>query len=615
MNLPSESLETTKIPIARASLLIVQGADQGTRFELGDVPITIGRSLHNPVRLLDTEVSRTHAAIERDGDKFVLKDRNSSNGTFVNGAQIKSRTLKPGDQIQIGRTILQFLQGDHVGSRRAADRVELLHQADGTDRSSIVGQMALTGGLPLKDLPAAVSNNADARLQATMNLQMLYRISEEAVRPSSSMTQILQRMLDLAIETLGADRGCVLLRDAETEALQAVAVGFRGQESAVQDDSSTPGASFKEGASTKEGSPAKDTGEKTTGRIPVSRTIVDYVVKSLQAVRTSDARHDSRFETGQSIVRAGIREAMCVPLQARHELMGVVYLDITSSAEEMILLGDQPRFSEEQLRVLAAIGRQAALAVENQRFQEAFVKSERLAAMGQTIATLSHHIKNILQGVRGGSYLIDLGLGKTDTELIRKGWGIVDKNQSKIYNLVMDMLTFSKERQPEMKLSQLNDVAQDVVELMQPQAGEVETKLLFHPATQLPTSTFDPEGIHRAILNVVSNAMDAVEHADDPRVVVQTGFDEPRDLLWVSVEDNGTGIAPENLSKMFLMFESTKGARGTGLGLAVSQKIIREHGGDITVESQIGKGSRFVLTWPRLEDETQMPGMRTLVDG
>lgn len=602
-------METTKIPIARASLLIVQGADQGTRFELGDVPITIGRSLHNPVRLLDTEVSRTHAAIERDGEKFVLKDRNSSNGTFVNGAQIKSRTLKPGDQIQIGRTILQFLQGDHVGSRRAADRVELLHQADGTDRSSIVGQMALTGGLPLKDLPAAVSNNADARLQATMNLQMLYRISEEAVRPSSSMTQILQRMLDLAIETLGADRGCVLLRDAETEALQAVAVGFRGQESAVQDDSSTPGAS------TKEGSPAKDTGEKTTGRIPVSRTIVDYVVKSLQAVRTSDARHDSRFETGQSIVRAGIREAMCVPLQARHELMGVVYLDITSSAEEMILLGDQPRFSEEQLRVLAAIGRQAALAVENQRFQEAFVKSERLAAMGQTIATLSHHIKNILQGVRGGSYLIDLGLGKTDTELIRKGWGIVDKNQSKIYNLVMDMLTFSKERQPEMKLSQLNDVAQDVVELMQPQAGEVETKLLFHPATQLPTSTFDPEGIHRAILNVVSNAMDAVEHADDPRVVVQTGFDEPRDLLWVSVEDNGTGIAPENLSKMFLMFESTKGARGTGLGLAVSQKIIREHGGDITVESQIGKGSRFVLTWPRLEDETQMPGMRTLVDG
>ncbi|WP_246128439.1 ATP-binding protein [Planctopirus ephydatiae] len=596
-------METTKIPIARASLLIVQGADQGTRFELGDVPITIGRSLHNPVRLLDTEVSRTHAAIERDGEKFVLKDRNSSNGTFVNGSPIKSRILKPGDQIQIGRTILQFLQGDPANSRRAADRVELLHQADGTDRSSIVGQMALTGGLPLKDVPAAISSNENARMQATMNLQMLYRISEEAVRPSSSMTQILQRMLDLAIETLGADRGCVLLRDAETETLHPIAVGFRGQENSSPEDVPTLGR------------PAKDSGEKATGRIPVSRSIVDYVVKNMQAVRTSDARHDSRFETGQSIVRAGIREAMCVPLQARHELMGVVYLDITSSAEEMILLGDQPRFSEEQLRVLAAIGRQAALAVENQRFQEAFVKSERLAAMGQTIATLSHHIKNILQGVRGGSYLIDLGLGKTDTELIRKGWGIVDKNQSKIYNLVMDMLTFSKERQPEMKLSQLNDVAQDVVELMQPQAGEVETKLLFHPASQLPTSTFDPEGIHRAILNVVSNAMDAVEHADDPRVVVQTGFDEPRDLLWVSVEDNGTGIAPENLSKMFLMFESTKGARGTGLGLAVSQKIIREHGGDITVESQIGKGSRFVLTWPRLEDETQMPGMRTLVDG
>ena len=72
-----------------------------------------------------------------------------------------------------------------------------------------------------------------------------------------------------------------------------------------------------------------------------------------------------------------------------------------------------------------------------------------MAAVGQAIATLSHHVKNILQGIRGGSYLIDMGLNDHDEGLVRKGWGIVEKNQNKIYHLVMDMLTFSKERQPE----------------------------------------------------------------------------------------------------------------------------------------------------------------------
>ncbi|MBA4030336.1 MAG: histidine kinase [Planctomyces sp.] len=591
----------------------MQGVDQGARFELGDSPITIGRSLHNPVRLIDTEVSRTHALVERQGAEFLLTDRNSSNGTFINGAQVKSRVLQPGDQIQIGRTILQFLQGDSVNQKQAAAKVNLLHQGDPVDRSSIVGHVALTGGMGLREFTGENLDKKDATQQAASNLQMLYRISEEAVRPSSSMEQILQRMLDLAIETLGADRGCVLLRDAETDALNPIAVGFRqrGKRPSASDVPSAVATPNPQVDSSPHDAPLDDSSEDG-GRIPVSRSIVDYVVKNVQAVRTSDARHDSRFDTGQSIVRAGIREAMCVPLQARHELMGVLYLDITSSVEEVLLRGDKPRLDEEQLRLLAAIGRQAALAVENHRFQEAFVKSERLAAMGQTIATLSHHIKNILQGVRGGSYLIDMGLGQSDTELIRKGWGIVDKNQHKIYNLVMDMLTFSKERQPAMERARVNDVAQDVVELMQPRAGECETLLVYQPGDDLPESTFDPEGLHRAILNVVGNAMDAVEHADHPRVVVQTGYDETRDLLWVAVEDNGTGIPPENLARMFMMFESTKGARGTGLGLAVSQKIIREHGGDITVESRVGHGSRFLLTWPRLEDDSQSPGLRTI---
>src|SRR5206468_9336591 len=122
------------------------------------------------------------------------------------------------------------------------------------------------------------------------------------------------------------------------------------------------------------------------------------------------------------------------------------------------------RFREEHLKLMVAIGHQAALAVEDTMYYSAMVQAERLAAVGQTIAMLSHHIKNILQGVRGGSYLIEMGLADHDENIVQKGWKIVDKNQNKISTMVMDMLTFSKEREPDLGPAQLNDVVGDVVE-------------------------------------------------------------------------------------------------------------------------------------------------------
>ena len=139
------------------------------------------------------------------------------------------------------------------------------------------------------------------------------------------------------------------------------------------------------------------------------------------------------------------------------------------------------RFSEEHLKLMVAIGHQAALAVEDTSYYSALVQAERLAAVGQTIATLSHHVKNILQGIRGGSYLIDEGLKASETELIRKGWRIVEKNQERISNLVMDMLTFSKERKPEMVPAELNDVVAEVVELMTARAAELGVALVWQP--------------------------------------------------------------------------------------------------------------------------------------
>ncbi|MFO0919654.1 MAG: ATP-binding protein [Planctomycetaceae bacterium] len=559
--------------MAKASLLVIHGPEQGARFDLTDQPVSLGRGMQNTIRILDTEVSRLHAVIQPTETGFVLVDRNSSNGSFVNGAAVRTRELVHGDHVQIGRTILLFAEMPLEPQKPSSDRVALLPTHDPADRSSIVSQVR--ADLDRDPVPLRLPNQA-----ALTNFGVLYRLAEEAVAPSVSTGQLLQRILDQTVEAVGADRGCILLIDPESGEWQLQAVSPR---------LSADG-----------------------GKMPVSRSIVDYVLRMKQGVRTTDAQHDDRFDPGHSILQSGIREALCVPLQGRSAVEGVIYVDITTSADQVVAGTPRSCFQEDQLRLLVAIGRQTALAVENSRFQAAFVKAERLAAVGQTIATLSHHIKNILQGVRGGSYLIDLGLNNHDEELVRKGWQIVEKNQGKIYHLVMDMLTFSKERQPAWQLASLNQTVADVVELIQSRADECRVTLEFRPADNIPDSTFDPEGIHRAVLNVVINAIDAVEGAEHARVVVETGYSAENETVWVSVLDNGPGIAEEQRKKLFNLFESTKGARGTGLGLAVSQKILREHGGEIVLESQPGQGARFTLTWPWSDDEQHVGG-RTIV--
>ncbi|MEX0726567.1 MAG: ATP-binding protein [Planctomycetaceae bacterium] len=560
--------------MAKPTLLVIQGANQGARYGIETNSLDIGRGVRNTVRIHDTEVSRHHATLEANEGVYQIIDRNSSNGTFVNGVAVRARRLNDGDLIQIGRTILLFTeQSASPEMFDASHLVNVIDQAGAEDRSHIVESIDARQERPL--LAKGLETTSAMQAQTLAHLQVLYRISEEVVRPSMSLEQMLKRILDLTIDAVGADRACLLLSDPQTQQLSPVVYTHRH---GVQD----------------------------SGRMPVSQSIVDVVLRDGRGVRTTDAQTDQRFVPGQSILQAGIREAMCVPMKGHFELIGVVYVDITTPAERVLANnGNSRHFEDGLLSLLASIGRQTALAIENSRYQHALIKAERLATMGETIATLSHHIKNILQGIRGGSYLIDMGLNDHNEDVVRKGWDIVEKNQNKIYNLVMDMLTFSKERQPAWEPANVNDVVNDVVELMQARAAEKNIRFEAELDPDMPETTFDPEGISRAILNVVTNALDAVEDVENGAVLVQTNFADDTDHVQVLVTDNGPGIPEDQLPRIFNAFESTKGARGTGLGLAVSRKIIMEHGGRITVDSKPGSGCRFTLTWPGMEEENR----------
>ncbi|MCI0359450.1 MAG: ATP-binding protein [Planctomycetaceae bacterium] len=556
-----------------ATLFVMQGRDKGKRFDLRGEGITLGRDGSNRIQLNDSEISRRHAEVRRTSEGIVLADLASSNGTFVNLEKIGERLLKNGDRVQIGRTLLLFTDADDRSSVNLAHDVDIV----GLGSASLAG--GESGNVEGSRILKSVSHESGSQLfappdpaespwlaRARSNLQVMYRTAL-AVSHTLDIDQLLTRILDLIFEWVETDRGCIMLVDSETEELAPAASRNRK-------------------------------GARVDGKMSISRTILDYVMQHKEGVLTSDARDDERWNPEGSIVKLGVREAICVPMQGRYGIVGVIYIDTYTPPGQVIQQRAANKFSEEHLKLMVAIGHQAALAVEDTSYYSAMVQAERLAAMGQTIATLSHHIKNILQGIRGGSYLIEEGLKEEDNDVVRRGWRIVDKNQERISNLVMDMLTFSKDREPELAEADLNQTLADVVELMQARAGEAEVQLALARRDDLPQFRFDADLLHKAVLNVVTNAIDACEKRAGGRVEVSVEYQPGEQFVHIVVSDNGEGIAAEDLQRIFSVFESKKGSRGTGLGLPVSQKIMREHGGDIRVESTPGAGSRFYLELP-----------------
>jgi signal transduction histidine kinase len=235
------------------------------------------------------------------------------------------------------------------------------------------------------------------------------------------------------------------------------------------------------------------------------------------------------------------------------------------------------------------------------------VEAERMAAFGEAIAGLAHTIKNISGGLSGGAFVLEKGIELHHDQYLAQGWTMIKGNVEKLVSLSLDLLNYGKSSEIHPAWCHPNQPAQEVFDLMQPQALSQGVSLELSLSESLPQVYMDTEAIGRCLHNLVANAIDAcLDKAESPgavpvvnQVIIRT-LPAPGWAVAYRIEDTGTGMDDETRQKIFQGFFSTKGSRGTGIGLMTTRKTVEKHHGDIQVITEKGKGAIFSIFLPEI---------------
>jgi signal transduction histidine kinase len=390
----------------------------------------------------------------------------------------------------------------------------------------------------------------------------------QAIGSSLDLSAVLDTFLELTLREMQAQQGSILLFDEQQDQLQMLA--SKGLPDTVS----------------------------RKGYIPRKGSIAEFVIQNNQPLIMNDAPTHASY---QAMDYRRINSSMCVPLRARGKVLGTINLNRTDAHLSY--------FVQANLEVMTILAAQAAIFIENSRLHESNMKAERLAAIGQTVAGISHCVKNVLTGVKGGMSLVDLARQNQDWNLANQGSDILKRNLDRLSSIVLDMLDFSKERVPMTSAVLVASVLDEVKETVESAANQknIEIQIQIDPSRQWVLA--DAQQLYRCVLNLAHNAIDAMTvggtivmssvPSSEPaalRRVKQSGVEA---VTVLRVRDSGPGIAEENAKTIFEPFFSTKGSKGTGLGLAVTRKIVEEHGGSIVLETLAPEAACFAIYLPQ----------------
>jgi signal transduction histidine kinase len=525
----------------------------------------VGRDASNHIRLAHGTVSRSHAKISRVGDQWVLTDLQSRNGTVVNRTRTQRATLHSGDTIYFGnRAFLFKLEYTEAPSPPVEPPLSLpatvtITEDPDIDPTDLLAREADLAVHTFLHLSEERSDRSDPAGVAHQRLYLLYQLTEQ-VRSGGEPDEVLSRGLDLIFQAVPtAEHAVALLREEGTAGpLEVRAVRFRN--------------------------PAKD-----GGPIPISRTVLDWVTTERVALVSRDALEDARFESSDSIRVHNLKSIICVPMMNGRQVIGAIHLDTGDYLNP--LTGFDMEF-------VAAVANEIAVWIENHRLQRNAIRNERMAAIGMTVTNVAHNLKNMLHMSMNAVALMNQRLEEVDDEKIHTRWQLVRRSLERMNRLAADMLEFSRIEPSRQTWVDVNNALYDNRELFEKQLKGAGIDLVWDLAPGLPEGLLDPVQLQRAVLNLVVNAEDALKGVPDARIVISTSLDDRRRLT-IRVSDNGCGIPPGELDKVFQLFYTTKGSDGSGLGLPMVQKFAKAANGRAEVASEPGKGTTFSLVFPR----------------
>ncbi|MCP4601946.1 MAG: PAS domain-containing sensor histidine kinase [Proteobacteria bacterium] len=228
----------------------------------------------------------------------------------------------------------------------------------------------------------------------------------------------------------------------------------------------------------------------------------------------------------------------------------------------------------------------------------------QLQSIGLLISSVSHGIKGLLNGLDGGMYLVNTGMKTGNQERLKSGWEMVQRNVERIRSQVLNILYYAKERDPNWETVSAKSLVEEILTIIEAKATELNVDLEHDVDEDVGYFEADQQAIRSSLINLLENALDAcrvdkkkTEHRVTFKVKGET------DQVRFEIADNGIGMDQETREKAFSLFFSSKGAKGTGLGLFIANKITIAHGGHIDLESELDKGAQFAVIIPRKKNE------------
>ena len=338
-------------------------------------------------------------------------------------------------------------------------------------------------------------------------------------------------------------------------------------------------------------------GERYIAKGVVSKEkVITDLCKKNKVIIIEDILTDPRVQYPQEAWEEGIRMILDLPLTLKADVVGIIRM----------YFSEKRTFSEEELDFVIAITEQCACAIDKARLietQQALydhlaLQTEKLSALGRMAAGIAHEINNPL----GGILLYSTNLFKKVPKEgpLKEGLEIIINETMRCKTIIKDLLEFSREKEPEKTSANISHIIEKTLSMLENEFRLRHIRVETNLSGKTPDVLVDANQMHQVFINLLLNAAEATQ--DNGVINVRSQIEPANRRIRIEIADNGCGIPPEHISKVFEPFFTTK-AKGTGLGLAVTYRIVRNHQGEIQVSSQPGKGTLFTIEIPLPKNE------------